>query len=161
MCFARYGMAPLMIDFRAAVHTTLLLVDDDAHCLNLSAQTMRMFGFTVVTAGSPIAAMSIMNEASFRNIDVAVLDYDMPGMNGCILAEYLKSRCPELKIILYSGDLDLPQENMSSIDAFIPKSDGIGPLIAKSAEFGQIDPPNSSLFIIHNDVRPHIHNELC
>jgi ActR/RegA family two-component response regulator len=43
-----------MIDFRVAVRTTLLLVDDDIQQLDLLAFTMKMSGFTVVTASSPI-----------------------------------------------------------------------------------------------------------
>ena len=67
-----------MINFEVAVRTTVLIVDNDIQQLDLLALTMRMSGFSVVTASSPIDAISLMNERSFRKIDVAVIDHHMP-----------------------------------------------------------------------------------
>ena len=57
----------------------------------------------MITAKSPIEAMSLTSEPIFGKIEVAVIDYHMALMNGCILAEYLKARYPEIKIVLYSA----------------------------------------------------------
>jgi hypothetical protein len=38
----------------------------------------------------------------------------MAAMNGGILADYLKARYPDLKIILHSGALHIPESGMSS-----------------------------------------------
>jgi CheY-like chemotaxis protein len=140
-----------MIDFRVAIHTTILLVDDDTQHLDRRAFTLKMYGFSVVNAISPHEAISIMNENSSRKIDVAVLDYHMPKMNGCILAEYLKARYPELKIVLYSGTPEIPEQEMSSIDVFVPKEDGIAALLAKIAEFGPLDAANSPFWAAENN----------
>jgi CheY-like chemotaxis protein len=146
-------MEATMIDFRVAVRTTLLLVDDDIQQLDLLALTMRMSGFSVVTTSSPLEAISLMNEHCLRKIDVAVIDYHMAVMNGCILAAYLKARYPELKIVvLYSGALDIPEDEMMNPDGFISKSDGIGALFSKITEFGQIDPASPPLFALENDT---------
>jgi DNA-binding NtrC family response regulator len=139
-----------MINFTVAVRTTVLLVDDDIQQLDLLARTMKMFGFSVVTASSPVEAILLMNENSFRKIDVAVTGYHMPILNGCILAEYLKARYPELKVALYSGALDIPENEMMSLDGFISKSDGIDALLSKITEFWQIDPASPTLFAIEN-----------
>jgi len=45
--------------------------------------------------------------------------------------------CPELKIILYSGSVDIPRSKLTSVHAFIPKTDGIGPLIQHVVQFAQ------------------------
>jgi len=66
-----------------------------------------------------------------------VLDYNMPGMNGCDLADLLKVMRPELKIILYSGATDIPRNEMTSIDTFVSKADGIITLISEAAELTQ------------------------
>jgi len=58
-------------------------------------------------------------------------------MNGCILAGLIRSICPGLKIILYSGAVDIAQSKMASVDAFMPKGDGVGTLINQVAQFGQ------------------------
>ena len=135
-----------MLDFRIAVRTTVLLVDDDPVHMDTCALTLEMNGFSVVSATSPYEAISIMNENSQRKIDVAILDYHMPLMNGCILADYLKARYPELKIVLYSGSLDIREQEMSSIDLFVPKGDGIAGLLAKIAESGPMDVANPTSF---------------
>ena len=83
-----------MVDFRRAINTTLLLVDDDIQQLELRALVLKMCGFSVITAAAPLEAISIMTQQPAFRADVAVLDYHMPVMNGCILAEYLRSRIP-------------------------------------------------------------------
>jgi len=142
-----------MHDFRIAVRTTVLLVDDDPLNVDTCALTLEMNGFSVVSATSPYEAISIMNENSQRKIDVAILDYHMPLMNGCILADYLKARYPELKIVLYSGSLDIREHEMSSIDLFVPKCDGIAALLAKITESGPMDVANSTYFVRENNHR--------
>ena len=139
-----------MLDFRIAVRTTVLLVDDDPLQVTTCALTLEMNGFSVVGATSPYEAISIMNENSQRKIDVAILDYHMPLMNGCILADYLKARYPELKVVLYSGSLDIREQEMSSIDLFVPKGDGIAALLAKIAESGPMDVANPIYFAGEN-----------
>jgi DNA-binding NtrC family response regulator len=84
------------VDLKIASRTTLLLVDDDTQQLELWAQILMMSGFTVVTAGSPAEAISVMARRGVPAVDVAILDYAMPLMNGCVLADYLKRRYPHL-----------------------------------------------------------------
>ena len=129
-----------MIDFKVAVGKRLLLVDDDIQQLEWRTLVLNMSGFAVIPACSPLEAMSIMAQQPAYQVDVAVLDYHMPVMNGCVLADYLKSRYPDLKIILHSGTVEIPENEMSSVDVFVPKSDGIGTLLAQVSEFAQIRP---------------------
>jgi CheY-like chemotaxis protein len=115
------------------VPATVLLVDDDLEYLELRAQFMKAFGFSVVTAPGPIEAISIVAKA-VDPIKVAVVDYQMPVMNGCLLADRLKSMRPELKIILHSGAVIIPENQMTNIDVFISKCDEIARLIASVSE---------------------------
>jgi DNA-binding response OmpR family regulator len=46
-------------------------VDDDIQQLDLLALTMKTSGFSVVTASTPIEAISLINEHGLREIDVA------------------------------------------------------------------------------------------
>jgi CheY-like chemotaxis protein len=127
-----------MIDIRLAMRTTLLLVDDDTDQLELRATVLKMSGYTVVSAGGPLDAMSIMAQEHGENVDVAVLDYHMPVMNGCLLAGYLRIQYPDLKIILYSAALEIPEDEMSSVDVFVSKSEGIAPLLEQVSEFAEV-----------------------
>jgi CheY-like chemotaxis protein len=128
----------VMLDFKVAINTNVLLVDDDVDQLELRALVMRMSGFTVLTAGSPVEAISFMAQHPVQKVDVAVLDYQMPMMNGCVLADYLRTRYPRLKTILYSAADDIPQSQMSSIDVFLSKLEGIDPLLAQVSELAQV-----------------------
>jgi len=112
----------------------VLLVDDEAQQLAARAQALNMSGFSVITACGPLESIFILAEGATK-IDVAILDYDMPAMNGCILARCIKGLCPWLKIILYSAAVGIPRVQMASIDAFVSKGEGIGPLIAQVMHF--------------------------
>ena len=114
----------------------VLLVDDEVQQLAVRARVMKASGLSVTTASGPIEAIRILAGAT-KKIEVAILDYDMPVMNGCILAGLIRSICPGLKIILYSGAVDIAQSKMASVDAFVPKGDGVGTLINQVAQFGQ------------------------
>jgi DNA-binding NarL/FixJ family response regulator len=98
---------------------------------------MKMSGFSVVTASGPTGAISLMNGHRMRKIDVAVIDYHLAAMNGCVLAAYLKAGYPELKNVLCLGALDVSENEMTSMDGFGSKSDGIGESLSKIRELGQ------------------------
>ena len=119
----------------------ILLVDDETQGLWLRAQVMKSCGFPVVTAEGPLEALSLMAEDPDENIDLAILDYDMPVMNGCALAEELRSICPTLKIILYSGAVDTPQWEMTSVDPFVAKDEGTARLLDQIVQIAQVKKP--------------------
>jgi CheY-like chemotaxis protein len=129
LCQAQVGTA--MVDCKVAIHTTLLLVDDDKQQLELQSLVLKKSGFVVLSADSPIEALAILAQPHGRKVSVAILDYEMPVMNGCVLADYLKARYPHLKIILHSGLLDIPESEMSSVDSFVPKGGGIVRLLGE------------------------------
>lgn len=81
-------------------------------------------------------------------LDVAVLDYDMPVMNGCVLANRLRATYPELKIILYSGAIDIPENEMTSVDVFVSKSDGMDALLRRISRFAQVSSELSVSFVL-------------
>lgn len=118
------------------VAAKVLLVDDEVEHLVLRAEVMKTYGFSTVTTSDPLETIAIVAKVKER-IDVAVLDYDMPLMNGCRLANRLRSIYPELKIILYSGAVEAPTDDMTSVDTFVSKSDGMDALLKQIANFVQ------------------------
>lgn len=106
----------------------LLLVDDDPSYLELCAAVLEEHGFSVVTASDPVVAMSVALQER-AGFSAALLDYNMPVMNGALLATFLKAISPELKVVLQSGDPSLPVSEMESIDAFVEKGNGIAAVI--------------------------------
>jgi DNA-binding NarL/FixJ family response regulator len=63
--------------------------------------------------------------AEVNPVKVAVVDYDMPEMNGHEAALALKRVRPALPVILVSGTDNIPPETLQAVDFFVPK--GAGP----------------------------------
>jgi CheY-like chemotaxis protein len=110
-----------------SIPATVLMVDDERQQLELRASVLRAYGFSVVTAPGPLEALSIA--ARLQNLNVAIIDYEMPTMNGGRLAEHLRTTLPKLKIILYSGAVSIPSDDLDHVDIFIPKGEGVAVLL--------------------------------
>jgi CheY-like chemotaxis protein len=81
---------------------TLLLVDDEAIVLNVTAAMLRRLGYTVLTALSGREAVEIYTEHADR-ISAVVLDMIMPEMGGGEVFDQLKRINPSVKVLLASG----------------------------------------------------------
>jgi CheY-like chemotaxis protein len=77
----------------------LLWVDDSRALLSLYKSVFESLGFEVLTTSSPDEALE---HVSSNAPDVAILDYDMPGMDGAMLASLIRP-LSVLPVILYSG----------------------------------------------------------
>ena len=132
------GLETMIMIFEQVSAPRVLLVDDEIQPLQLRAQIMKLHGFSVLTADGPMKAISLMAKEAMEKIQVAILDYNMPGMNGCVLAMRLRSAFPELKTILYSGAIDIPSQEVGSVDVVVSKADGIATLISQVMQFVQV-----------------------
>jgi CheY-like chemotaxis protein len=110
-------------NLKVYVPARVLLVDDEHQQLELRAAVLRMAGFSVVTAQGPIEALSLAT--TIDELDVAIVDYEMPMMNGGVLGEHLKAIFPKLNIVLYSAAVAIPSCDLKSVDTFISKGDGV------------------------------------
>jgi CheY-like chemotaxis protein len=110
----------------------VLCVDDAEPALALRALILETKGYAVTTSNSAIRAAETFESGKF---DLAVLDYEMPAMNGCQLAARLKTACPELKIILYTGAPYVARHDLLFIDTMVHKADGIEELLAAIEAF--------------------------
>ncbi len=79
---------------------SVLLVDDEAKLLKTIAQRIEMMGYKPLTATSGIAAIDIVMK---NPIDLAIVDLQMPDMNGLVTITKLKEIKPGLKTILLTG----------------------------------------------------------
>jgi two-component system response regulator YesN len=124
-----------MTNLELSEPVNVLFVDNEVTLLRLGADLMKESGVAVIVAHDPLEAIGIM--ADTGEIDIAILDYHMPVMNGCTLADRLRSMHPDLKIILYSGAIDIPQSEMTNVDAFIAKGDCMRQLLSQVFEFAR------------------------
>ena len=87
------------------VAETILVVEDDAAILRLVQIILEGGGFEVLVASS--AKKAIRVEADFsRTIHLLLSDVMMPDMCGPDLADVLKQRRPEMRVMLMSGYAD-------------------------------------------------------
>ena len=86
------------MDIATAVR--LLLVDDEVGYLEVLSKRLRKRGFEVLTARSGAEAIRALRD---HDVDVAVLDLKMEGMDGIELLRILKQMLPELKVIMLTG----------------------------------------------------------
>jgi CheY-like chemotaxis protein len=82
----------------------VLLVDDDSAVREVTASMLREAGYVVLEVGSGGAALELVEHRS--DIEIAVVDFAMPGMNGVELARQLQSKRAALPIIFVTGYVD-------------------------------------------------------
>jgi CheY-like chemotaxis protein len=81
---------------------TILVVEDEASVLEVTAMTLKSLGYAVLTAATPGEAIRLAREYAGR-IDMLLTDVVMPGMNGRDLAETVTSICPGIRRLFMSG----------------------------------------------------------
>ena len=97
----------------------VLCVDDDDAILRLRKVLLDAAGYSVITAASGPEALEML--AKRTDVDLVLLDYLMPGMNGDVLAENLRQRYPNLRLIAVSAVGQLPATLLNAVDSHVQK----------------------------------------
>ena len=102
----RSAEAPVAIEpqveaVAAAPAARILLVDDDADVRDFAAEVLRGLGHGVVECANGIEALQRL--ADDPAIDLMIVDFGMPLMNGAEVATAAKLRRPDLPIIFITG----------------------------------------------------------
>jgi PAS domain S-box-containing protein len=84
---------------------TILLVEDDERVRSLAQRALQAEGYTILAACSGGEALSLVEQYQ-GGIDLLLTDVVMPQLNGRELAEQLKARHPQLKVLFMSGYTD-------------------------------------------------------
>jgi CheY-like chemotaxis protein len=119
----------------------LLCIDDDENVLECVKSFLESFGYTVLTASSGGKGLEL---ASLHSVDVVIVDYLMPQMNGYQVAMEMRRLKPQAPIIMLSAAVSVPEQALRLVDAFIAK-DGLAsqllPTIAKLRGCRSMPPP--------------------
>lgn len=78
----------------------ILLVDDEKELVSTLAERLGYRGINAYWAVTPNDAIAMLSEQSY---DIAVLDVQMPEMNGFELKERMEAISPALKFIFMTG----------------------------------------------------------
>ena len=85
---------------------TLLVVEDEPSVRHLAAGMLEAQGYTVLRAVNGQDALRTVHEHNGSPIRLVVTDVIMPLMGGKVMADWLKTTCPGLKILFTSGYTD-------------------------------------------------------
>ena len=101
---ARAAAAP---EATAAHLATILVVDDDPLVAMSTVGMLEDLGHRVIEANSAQRALEILEAG--QDVDLMVTDQAMPGMTGLELAKIVRSKRPQLPVLLATGYGDLPR----------------------------------------------------
>ena len=109
----------------------VLCIDDNVEVLECEKAFLEAFGFTVLTAPSGPKGLEV---ASVHSVDVVIVDYFMPEMNGHEVAIEMRRLRPDAPIIMLSGSMDVPEQVLDWVDAFVAKDQLASQLLPTIAE---------------------------
>ncbi len=115
---------------------TVMLVDDEPSMLNVAAEMLQTLGYKTITANSPHHAVDVFKK-NREHIDVVVLDYLMPEMNGGELFNVLRQENSNTRFILATGlgdELEVEDIVKNGFCSFIQKPFGINDISRKIRE---------------------------
>lgn len=128
-----------------SMHTILLADDHQLVRDTLAAYLTEKAGFEVKVASS--AEEAYVSLSAFRNIDLAIIDYQMPGMDGLEGLVRLRSRFPNQKTVIISG-VASPEVADKAIElgalAYFPKSMPVDLMLASINELIANNPVDHS-----------------
>jgi DNA-binding NtrC family response regulator len=78
----------------------ILVVDDEPMVVTMCASILKLGHHDIFQTSNPHQALGLADASS---PELALLDIMMPEMNGLVLAEHLRARHPQIKILLMTG----------------------------------------------------------
>jgi len=107
---------------------TILCIDDHWNGLIGRKMLLEKNGYEVLEASGGDEGLKL-----FRShlIDAVVLDYQMPGMNGDVVATKMKRIKSQVPIMLLSAFEPLPKNKLKAVDTFLCKSQPSDILLSK------------------------------
>jgi CheY-like chemotaxis protein len=106
----------------------ILCVDDTPSILEGQKILLEENGYRALTATNGNEALQVFVENS---VDLVLLDYHMPVMNGGVAAARMKVSKPDVPVALLSSDEHLPPSDLEAVDCFIPKGEPISSVLEK------------------------------
>ena len=128
--------------YPALPDAVLLCIDDNESVLECEKSFLESFGYTVLTGASGGKGLEL---ASKDSVDVVILDDFMPEMNGQEVAIEMRRLKPQAPIIMLSRAVDVPEQALKWVDAFIAKdclASQLLPTIAQLYGCGSGPPPS-------------------
>jgi DNA-binding response OmpR family regulator len=98
--------------------STILCVEDYETSLAGSCLYLQHAGYSVTTARTAEEGLQLF---AVSPVDLVLLDYAMPDMNGDDVAATMKRIKPDVRILMFSGVSEVPENARLHVDAFLQK----------------------------------------
>ena len=107
-------LVEVLTSYKLKKDSNILIVDDDIPTLNLIKEAVEQAGFNAVAEHQSSKVMGMIEN---MNLDLAIIDLDMPVVNGFDLIKMIKSNksFAKLPIIIYTGK-ESYQDDLKKID---------------------------------------------
>jgi len=99
--------------------TKILCIDDHWNGLIGRKMLLEKNGYEVLEASGGDEGLKLFRS---NTVDAVVLDYQMPGMNGDVVAAKMKRIKSSVPIMMLSAYEPLPKNKLKAVDAFLSKS---------------------------------------
>ena len=106
----------------------VLCIDDERIGLRVRKLLLEGAGYEVLTAPDGPSGLASFDA---HPVEAVLLDFSMPGMDGGEVAAQMRSRKPEVPILLLSAYVGLPAEIDVLVDGYLTKADDAGTLLAR------------------------------
>ena len=107
-------LVEVLTSYRLKKDSNILIVDDDVPTLNLIKEAIEQAGYNAIAESHSNRVIDLINAI---NLDIAIIDLDMPELNGFDLIKQIKSKpkFSKLPIIIYTGKENY-QEDLKKIN---------------------------------------------
>jgi CheY-like chemotaxis protein len=106
----------------------ILSVDDEPGILVSRQLILESEGYRVLSAADGEQALHFFEAHA---VDLVLLDYVMPGINGGVVAQKIKNRNPRVPVVIVSASPVAEEQSLGCVDCFINKGEGPALLLAK------------------------------
>ena len=117
---------PKAEDKKVSADKIVLLADDETMLRDLLAELLESYGYNVIKVSSGNEALKVLTEEI--KVDLAIIDYNMPEMDGLKCIENIRALKFQMPIILSSGSIKFENN-------FDYKKAGITAILSKPYEF--------------------------
>jgi DNA-binding response OmpR family regulator len=97
---------------------SILCVDDYETSLGGWCLYLQSAGFSVTTARTAQEGLQLF---AVSPVDLVLLDYALPDINGDEVAAIMKRIKPDVRVLMFSGVPDVPENARFHVDAFLQK----------------------------------------
>ena len=110
--------SPAKVSPQSGNKKLILCIDDYKQGLHARKLILETAGYKVMTASSGRIGLRILER---HPIQLVIVDYRMPEMNGEAVAREIRRTHPHVPILMLSGQIDVPKRASSAVDAFVAK----------------------------------------